>query len=73
MTVSEAIDVNTIADFLLGPRERWSNPVPTTAEVLAALAHLVGHAGKTLHAGWRPEEVRARKRLRRGLSKGETQ
>lgn len=59
MTIEQALAVNTLLEFILGP-----SPRATADDFYAACKTLSKHASRKLSAGWSPNEVdQARKRL----------
>lgn len=72
LTVTESNAVNTLCDYLLtvGSTGPGGESV-SAAKTQAALALLVDHADRVLHAGWRAAEVpRAWDRLQALLERG---
>ena len=50
LTITEACAINTLFDFVLGPRPLLGKPTPAECEKAASL--LAEHADHTLHGGW---------------------
>lgn len=50
LTITEACAVNTVLDFLLGPRPLAGKPEISDCE--KAFSLLADHASNVLHAGW---------------------